>query len=305
MTLSGSNAIDLVSKLVSGQAEIHAVLFYGEDGGGMLDQGLNLAQGWLCHNPENGSACGTCGVCKSFLAGRMVDFMHYKPWGPSSLIKLDAIRPPQKNKKRDDDAPVPNLIEYFRTPPLMARHKVAMFDRADRLTHDSANALLKTLEEPPAFAKVILVTGEYSRLLPTVRSRCMGVACSYALDPEADAIAATFGPSPGLYERIQKHRKSYEQLWTVLESSRTAPPGAAVALSERMRDVSDKLADALKGPARAGHSEALRCMAEWLVRNRTDRPELAQAAVEAHRRVVGNVNAGPLLDALWAQVTAP
>lgn len=270
----------------------------------MHESGQALAQGWLCKDVRENKACGECGTCRSFLSGRMVDFMRYQPWGPSSLIKLDAIRPPTRNKKRDDDAPAPNLIEFFRTPPLMARHKVALFERADRMTNDSANALLKTLEEPPPFAKVILLTSEYSRLLPTIRSRCMGVACSYNLSAGTEPMVAAFGASPGLEERVLKHKSAYDRLWELFESSLHAPAGAAVALAERTRDISERLADAQKVSARAGHTETLRCLAEWLVRYRTDRPDLAQAAVEAHRRIVGNVNAGPVLDALWADVLA-
>ena len=59
--------------------------------------------------------------------------------------------------------------------PMVGRRRVAVIDDADRMSNESANALLKTLEEPPAYAVIVLIAGDASKILPTIRSRCQTV----------------------------------------------------------------------------------------------------------------------------------
>ena len=286
--------------MLSGVEGIHAVLFYGPEGGGMVEAANTLAKGWLCPNTSESApyGCGDCGVCRAFERGQMVDFMRIKPWGPSSIIKQQAIR---RTMPTDEDAPEPPLLEFLRTPPLMAKSKVTLFEQADRMNVPAASALLKTLEEPPPYARVILTTTEFSRLLPTVRSRCMAVACGYVAAP-ADELERVFGGSPGLIEQVRSNRSAYERMLEVFESSLAARPGAAIALAERTREAADGLTKGLNLNARAANAEALRCLSDWLIQRRNDRPELAQAAVDSHRLVLGNVNSGPVFDVLWARI---
>lgn len=300
MPVSEAGAARVVDRLLTGVEGIHAVLFYGPEGGGMVESAMNLVHGWLCPNlsPASPAPCGECGVCRAFARGQMVDFMHVKPWGPANLIKQHAVR---RTKPDDDDAPEPPLIEFFRAPPLMARTKVVLFEQADRMNVPAASALLKSLEEPPPHAKVVLTTAEFSKLLPTVRSRCMAVACGHGLTP-ADDLERVFGGSPGLARQVQAHREPYSRLWSVLESSLSAPSGAAIALAERSRESAEGIGKALGLNARGANAEALRCTAEWLIQRRPDRPDLAQAAVESHRLVLGNIHAGALFDVLWARI---
>lgn len=256
---------------------------------------LNLAQGWLC--PDGG--CGSCAVCRAFLAGRLVDFMLVKPWGPSSWIKASAVVRPKRPQEDDWETP---LTEYVRVRPMMARHKVVVFQDAHRMNATTANALLKTLEEPPPFVRIILTTSEYSRILPTVRSRCLAVPCPNPQDDKADTMTKTFGPTPGLAQLVDASRSVYEGLWNLWEDSLAAPAGAALAVSERTREMADDLAKKTKSNSRAACAEVLRCLSAWLLVRRVDKPDLSLAAVDAHRLVVGNVNSGPLFDALWARI---
>ncbi|MBS1714071.1 MAG: hypothetical protein JST30_07005 [Armatimonadetes bacterium] len=277
----------------------HAVLFYGSEGSGPEDAAVGLAQKWLC--PQGG--CGECAVCRAFETRRCVDFMHVAPWGPSSLIKVGAVHPPARNK-RDEDAPDPTILEFLRMRPLMARSKVVWIERADRMNADAANALLKTLEEPPDYARLVLTTAEFGRLLPTIRSRCLNVAMT-SQPPSDDPMLRAFGPTPGLLARVESHRELYEKLWSLLESSLDAPFGAAIALSERCRGIGESLASAQKSNARVANTEVTRCVAAWLLHRRPDDPERAQAAVEAHRLIVGNANPGLVFDRLWTAVLRP
>jgi len=289
----------VVERLMQSLQGVHAVLFYGPEGGGMQESGMALAQGWLCKSVSDGKACGVCGNCKTFLSGRNVDFIHYRPWGPSNWIKEQAIR---RVKPHDDEGPETPLLEFLRTSPLMARHKVALFENADRLLGGASNALLKTVEEPPPHAKIIMTTSDFSRLLPTIRSRCMGVACGYGLNPDQSEMERVFGGSPGLNAQVQSKQEAYAKLWAVLESSRGAPPGAAIKLAEQTRELTEPISKALNLGARTANAEILRCMAQWLLQNRPERPDLAHDAVQSHRLIVGNVNSGALFDLLWSRV---
>ncbi|MCW5940504.1 MAG: hypothetical protein KF884_12720 [Fimbriimonadaceae bacterium] len=273
----------------------HAVLFYGIEGSGALECARELALTWLC---PQGGPCRECPVCRTFEAGRAVDFQHVAPWGPSSMIKLDAIRPGQK--PTSDPYPGVPLLEFFRSGPLMARTKAVLFEKVERMNPSTANALLKTLEEPAPFGRIVMTTSELGRVIPTVRSRCLCVACELPDQAEwapADEVEATFGGTPGLVDRVRAHRPAFEELWNLLGQLDSAPPGAAMALAERMRKVGEALAKAEGTSARAGHAEALRCLAQWA--SHRD-PALAIEAVEAHRLVLGNANAGIVIDALMA-----
>jgi hypothetical protein len=285
--------------LLSGRSRAQAVLFYGEEGTGAEHAASELAKAWLCRQGGESGPCGECPVCRSYDSGRAVDFQAYEPSGPSAWIKMTAIRRDPKAKLEPDEPEVMPLAEFFRTGPLMAGHKVALFRSVERMNAQTANALLKTLEEPPVFGRLVLTTSEPSRLLPTVRSRCLNVACERPLTEEwsaPDRLSALFGPTPGSTLAVQGHREAYEGLLQVLDAVPRAPRGAALALADRFRTAADGLADARKLRSRAAHAEALRCAAEWA---RRERPESAAAAVEAHRLVTGNVNAGPVTDWLF------
>lgn len=290
-----------VERLLGGLGGIHAVLFYGSEGSGMLHFAQKLAQGWLCRETIGGQACGTCAVCKSFTSGRNVDFMHYRPWGPTYWLKEQALR---RVKPHDDEGPDTPLLEFLRTSPLMARHKVAVFEDADRLYGGAANGLLKTLEEPPDHAKIILTTHEFTKISPTIRSRCMSVACGYEESNRQDDYESVFGSSPELRARIAAKPDVYAALWDILQSSLGAPQGAALKLSEQTRGLTESLAKSRGVVSRSANAEILRCMSEWLMRYRTDAPHLAQEAVDAHRLILGNVNSGALFDQLWSRVLA-
>ncbi len=286
--------------LAEGTSHAHAVLFYGQDGAGMDDVARELARVWLVRGPDDP-------VGKAFDAGRAVDFQEVAPAGPSAQIKLSAVQARSARPEGSEEHAVVPLIEFFRSPPLMARHKVFLIRSADRLNRDAANALLKTLEEPHPHGKVILTTAELSRVMPTVRSRCLAVACELPTAEEwapSGRMERLFGPTPGLAETVRAHAAAYEGLLAVLDLIPTAPAGGALGLAWRYRDAAERLAASRDSTARAAQAEALRCAAAWFRAEAPDRPDLALAAVEAHRLVLQNLNAGPVFDALFAEATA-
>ena len=101
-------------------------------------------------------ACGACASCKRIARGVHADVLLIEP-GDTGAIKIDQVR---------------DAIERSAYRPFEGRRRVVILDDADAMNPDAQNALLKTLEEPPAASTFVLVTSRPDMLLPTVRSRC-------------------------------------------------------------------------------------------------------------------------------------
>ena len=101
-------------------------------------------------------ACGTCASCKRIARGVHADVLLVEP-GESGTIKIDQVR---------------EAIDRAAYRPFEGRRRVVIVDDADALNAEAQNALLKTLEEPPAASTFVLVTSRPDMLLPTVLSRC-------------------------------------------------------------------------------------------------------------------------------------
>ncbi len=291
------HAKNAVRRVLSSASGVHAVLFYGPQGAGKGRLARLLAKGWMCLAPVDGMACGECNVCKSFEAGRAVDFQAIAPWGPSKFLKLGLLRYPNL-----DDSERPNFIpvfEFFRTRPLMARAKVVLIEDAHRMHSDTANAFLKTLEEPGPTSKIILATDEFTRVLPTIRSRCMCVACELPSSLEGSPTEAVFGGSPGGVAHVRGHAEIFERLYGLLEGTRSQPWGSAFKVAEECRGVAEAYAKATGDNARAANVRILECVGAWLAQERPERPDLLRSVAEAHRRVQGNVNAGTVFESLF------
>lgn len=137
-----------------------AYLFYGPRGVGKRTLARSFARALLCAAPAGGDeACGVCRDCRLAQAGNHPDW-HLVPAATKS-IGIGTVR---------------ELQQAMRYRPYGKRHVVTL-ESAERLTAEAANALLKTLEEPAGPAVFLLVTDQPDSLLPTVRSRCLGLAC--------------------------------------------------------------------------------------------------------------------------------
>jgi len=288
-----------VARVLSRPSGVHAVLLYGPEGAGKRLLADFLAQAWLCGETlDDGAACGQCNVCKAFASGRAVDFQRVQPWGPSAMIKLSAMHYVVNWDKDRDRPPIDFVLDFFRTRPLMARNKVVVFEQADRMNANTANAFLKTLEEPPDTAKTILTTSEFTKVMPTIRSRCVCVACEL---PDAEGVAlatdgvspveSLFGASPGGVMHVREHHEVFQRLYDLLEGSRSAPSGSALKLAEGCRAVADAYAKSAGVTARTANVTVLAAIAAWLAANYPERPDLLAAAAEAHRLVLGNSQA--------------
>ena len=133
----------------------HAYLFCGPRGVGKTTCARIFAKTINCeHLSPDGEACNECESCRAFDEGRSY-----------SIHELDAA----SNNSVDD---IRSLIEQVRIPPQVGNYKVFIIDEVHMLSTAAFNAFLKTLEEPPSYAKFILATTERHKVLPTILSRC-------------------------------------------------------------------------------------------------------------------------------------
>ncbi len=143
----------LLNALSSGRVS-HAYLFCGPRGTGKTSTGRILAKAVNCLNNGKGEPCNTCSLCQTITEGRALD-----------VVEIDAA----SNRGIDD---IRDLREKVNYAPNQARYKVYIIDEVHMLTKEAANALLKTLEEPPPHVIFILATTEAHKVLPTILSRC-------------------------------------------------------------------------------------------------------------------------------------
>ncbi|MBQ3423944.1 MAG: DNA polymerase III subunit gamma/tau [Clostridia bacterium] len=132
----------------------HAYLFCGTRGTGKTTAAKVLSRAVNCLNPKDGDPCGVCEICKALLQETCMD-----------VVEIDAASNNGVDEIRD-------LREKIKYPPSLTRYKVYIIDEVHMLSTGAFNALLKTLEEPPAHALFILATTEPQRLPATILSRC-------------------------------------------------------------------------------------------------------------------------------------
>ena len=150
----------------------HALLLTGPEGIGLDQFAQTFAMQMLCLNkgldPDN--ACGTCQSCQLFLAGSHPDLLIIEPEEEGKQVKIDQVR---------------ELIEYVTLKSFSGHYKIAVIKSADAMNRATANALLKTLEEPPSQSMLFLLSHRPSKLPITIRSRCQKVDFEAAYDKKA------------------------------------------------------------------------------------------------------------------------
>ncbi|MCI9543662.1 MAG: DNA polymerase III subunit gamma/tau [Acutalibacter muris] len=156
--------VTLKNELMRGRIS-HAYLFTGSRGTGKTTCAKILARAVNCLRPVDGDPCGECEICRGLEDGSLLDVMEIDAASNNGVENVRAI------------------IEETSFTPARAKYRVYIIDEVHMLSPAAFNALLKTLEEPPAHVVFILATTEVHKLLPTILSRCQRFDF-HRIDPE-------------------------------------------------------------------------------------------------------------------------
>ena len=148
---------------LSGRAwQAHAYLLHGPAGSGKRELAERFAAWLLCSQPGPQDACGSCASCRLYRAASHPDLFILQPEEPGKAILIGHVR---------------ELVAAIQQTAQQGGRKVIILEPAEVMTIESANALLKSLEEPGAGTVFLLLSDQPSFLLPTIKSRCVLQAC--------------------------------------------------------------------------------------------------------------------------------
>jgi len=168
----------------------HALLIHGPRGIGKHALALAFAQALVCESPRaDGQGCGACPGCRYAIAGQHPDLMRLE------LIEIDDETGELVAREHIAIERVRALIDFVQLTSHRQRAKVVVISPAERMKDAAANALLKTLEEPPAGTYLILVSDQPERIAATILSRCRRLAAPQPAADEARAWLAAQGVS--------------------------------------------------------------------------------------------------------------
>jgi DNA polymerase-3 subunit delta' len=232
-------AVDMLRHHIKHDGLRHAYLFAGPPGLGRRTLALRLAQALNCEKPiALGEPCLVCRTCKQTEAMQHPDLAVIQAESEGGILKVDQVREVQHS---------------LSLKPYQSKYRVAIFLRFQEANDNAANALLKTLEEAPAHAVLILTADSPEQLLPTIVSRCeilrlrpLPVAAIEAdllergLEPErARLLAHISGGRPGYARRLvddssllEKREERLNDLQTLLPSPRVEKFSYAEKLSK-------------------------------------------------------------------------
>nr|WP_218170532.1 DNA polymerase III subunit delta' [Pseudomonas gingeri] len=161
----------------------HAYLLHGPVGIGKRALAERLMALLLCKSPQGLNACGHCKSCLLLAAGSHPDNYILEPEEADKAIKVDQVR---------------DLVSFVVQTAQLGGRKVVLIEPVESMNINAANALLKSLEEPSGDTVLLLVSHQSSRLLPTIRSRCVQQACP--LPGEAMSLEWLAGALPDCSE---------------------------------------------------------------------------------------------------------
>jgi DNA polymerase-3 subunit delta' len=253
------------SRFESGQIA-HAQLLQGPQGTGKLSLALAMAARLLCTGSGE-AACGECRSCQVRIGGAHPDYFPVYPAEGKDVLAVDQVR---------------EMIGRLTLTTSFSARKVALIHPAEAMNASAANALLKSLEEPPGETVLILVSHDASRLPVTIRSRCQSIAIplpgkeaalewlveTAGLDAMAAGAALTAGGGSPLRARELVENGQVEQHQALLRTlaELLARPGLASKVAADWAEID---ANALWAWLSHGCAQVLRCVmsgtsADWL-----------------------------------------
>lgn len=204
----------------------HAYLFHGDDRIGKRLLAWRLAQTLLCETVSDGrqpDACGTCRACQQVDARTHPDFLVIEPDQEMAnpQIKIESIR---------------DIEHQMIYRPLIGNRKICLIDEADRMTIGAANALLKTLEEPPDHSLFLLVSSRPYALPATIRSRCQALRLTAPAQTQVEAaviLKRELPPADAHFLALLSDGQLGRALECDLEQARTAQNEFAAIFSAK------------------------------------------------------------------------
>lgn len=172
----------------------HAYIFAGQEGVGKTLFSKELAKAIFCQHP-GADACDICSYCQRITTDSFPDLIFVFPEKNNRTIKIEQLR---------------YLQEILHIKPLESKYKIAIIQSADKMNEESSNCLLKTLEEPPSYAIIILIVTSLESVRETVRSRCQIIR----FFPLSTTIITNL-----LVSRFQVDQKQAEQLACISNGS--------------------------------------------------------------------------------------
>jgi len=183
----------------------HAWLLSGPSGLGQYALALELVRAWLCEQPTPQGACGVCGSCHAVEVRTHADLAVLMP--ETQMQALGWPLPEKAQQELDDKKRKPSreirveamrdAIEFAQRTSARGRGKAVLVYPAERMNTVTANALLKTLEEPPGDVRFVLATEAAHQLLPTIRSRCLGHTMHWPQPAQSESWLAGQGVPAG------------------------------------------------------------------------------------------------------------
>ena len=202
--LTGNQGVKkLLTRILESGRVPGALLFVGEEGVGKKLFAIELAKALNCRSPQGVEACDVCSACKRIAKFNYPQSDKAEEW--EQLIRTDhadvmMVLAPKRVLKVDQMRAVEREANYR---PFEGKARVFLVDDADKLNDQSANALLKTLEEPPRTSHIILITSRPAMLLPTVRSRCQVIRFSPLSVAEIERHLASDKPAKATEVRLR------------------------------------------------------------------------------------------------------
>ena len=215
----------------------HAWLLHGPSGLGQRALALELARGWLCELPTAAGACGTCPSCHAFDVHTHADLAVLMPetvlltagWPLGEKAQQEVDDQKRKASREIRVEAMRDAIEFAQRTSARGRGKVILIYPAERMNHVTANALLKTLEEPPGNLRFVLATEAAHQLSPTIRSRCMAHTMHWPAQDDALAWLA------GLPCRESENTPVYGTQMIVVENVDETKHPTRPEMAERMQ----------------------------------------------------------------------
>lgn len=165
--IGNEQIITALKKMVKQNKTSHSYLFLGIQGIGKKIIAKEFAKMLLCIEEEK--YCNKCKSCIEFNTNNNPDYIYIEP--DENNIKIEQIR---------------NMQKSIQEKPIISDKKIYIIDNADLMTKEAQNCLLKTLEEPPKFATIILIGSNEIAFLPTIKSRCTIIKFNKIEDKEIE-----------------------------------------------------------------------------------------------------------------------